>query len=300
MKQLKKRWYVALLFALPLLVTACGGSSSKGGGGGSNDATSLITQIQHRGELRVGLASAQPWQVHDPKTQQWSGVFVDVMRDWAKTLGVKFTPVPTTWQNMITGLQAGHYDIASSLNSTPKRSLSVVYSDPVVQDLAAFALYPAKTPGVTSWADLNNSKYTICVQQGSAEDLGLTAIEPKAKMLRLADENSCRLALQTGRANAFFDDWNGQGPFAKSTPGVKLMWAPTPLVDEGIDYAIAPGGDTFATIQALNIEIATFINSGQLARSEAKWNLVNPVSYAIGTVPAYVKQAASQEFPQGS
>ena len=266
----------------------------------SPSTTSLLQQMVSRGELRVGLASAQPWQVQDPKTGQWNGVFVDLMRNWATVLGVKFVAVNTTWANMISGLQAGDYDVASSLNGTPARALSVVYSEPVVTDLATFSLYPAKLPGVTTWAQLNNSKDTICVQQGSAEDLGLTAIHPKAKMLRLPDENSCRLALQAGRASAFFDDWNGQGPFAKATPGVKLLWAPTPIVDEGIDEAIPPGYDDYATIQAMNIEISYFANSGLLAQSEAKWNLVNPLNYTIGTIPSYVKDAAAQEFPPSS
>lgn len=266
----------------------------------SSSNQSLLTKIEQSGKLTVGLASAQPWQVQDPKTGQWSGVFVDLMKNWAQVLGVKFVPVNTTWQNMISGLQAGHYDVASSLNATPARALSVVYTVPVVTDLAAFALYPAKVPGVTSWAALNQSKYTICVQQGSAEDLGLTAEKPKATILRLPDENSCRLALQTGRASAFFDDWNGQGPFAKATKGVRLMWAPTPIVDEGIDEAIAPGYDDYATVQAMDIEIQSFSNSGLLAQSESRWNLVNPLAYAIGVVPDYVKQAAAQEFPSGS
>lgn len=266
----------------------------------SSSTTSLLSQIQQSGKLTVGLASAQPWQVQDPKTGQWSGVFVDLMKNWAQVLGVKFVPVNTTWQNMIAGLQAGHYDVASSLNATPARAVSVVYSVPVVTDLAAFALYPAKVPGVNSWSTLNKSKYTICVQQGSAEDLGLTAQKPKAAILRLPDENSCRLALQTGRASAFFDDWNGQGPFAQATKGVRLMWAPTPIVDEGIDEAIAPGYDDYATIQAMDVEIQSFSNSGLLAQSESHWNLVNPLKFAIGTIPAYVQEAAAQEFPTGS
>ncbi len=72
---------------------------------------SLISQIKQSGELRVGFASAQPWQFKDPTSGEWQGVFVDVMADWAKTLDVKFVPVATTWDNIIAGLQAGQYDV---------------------------------------------------------------------------------------------------------------------------------------------------------------------------------------------
>ncbi len=287
------------LAVVALAVAACG----IGGGGSSNSNTgtkSLIAQIKQRGELRVGLASAQPWQQKDPSTGEWGGVFVDVMKDWATTLGVKFTPVATTWDNMIAGLQAGQYDVASSLNARPKRSIVVSFSNALASDIGSFSVIP-DTSHITTFEQLNQSGTTVCVQQGAAEDLSLSNANLKLQIQRLPDQDSCRAALQAGRVQAFFDDWNGNGPFAKANSGVKIIFPPSPFVDEGIGYAIN-FGYSYEDIAAINNELVYYAASGKLAQSLAKWGAIDPVQFAAdpASVPAYVKQLEAQQYPGGS
>lgn len=258
---------------------------------------SLLAQIKERNELRVGFASAQPWQMTDPATGEWQGVFVDVMKDWATTLGVKFTPVGTTWDNMIAGLQAGQYDIASSLNARPKRSIVVAFSDPLATDIGSFSVIPG-TSNIHTWEELNQPANTACVQQGAAEDLSLTNASPQLQILRLADQDSCRLALTSGRVQAFFDDWNGNGPFAAANDGVQIIFPPTPFVNEGIGYAIN-FGYSYEDIAAINNQLKAYAGSGNLAKSLSQWGVVNPVTYAAdpAAVPTYVKTLEAQQFP---
>ena len=88
MQRFRKLALLGLLIVILGSLAACGSSSSS-----SNGPKSLLSNIKSSGELRVGFASAQPWQMVDPKTGQWEGVYVNVMADWAKTLNVKFVPV---------------------------------------------------------------------------------------------------------------------------------------------------------------------------------------------------------------
>jgi polar amino acid transport system substrate-binding protein len=66
--------------------------------------------------------------MRDPKTGEWSGVYIDIMRMLADQLGVKLQVVDTTWDDLVAGLVAGKWDIAPALNRTVKRSLVVNYS----------------------------------------------------------------------------------------------------------------------------------------------------------------------------
>jgi polar amino acid transport system substrate-binding protein len=287
-----KKVLLGLVVVVLVTVAACGSNNPTNAG-----SKSLIAQIKQRGELRVGVASAQPWQMKDPSTGVWEGVFVDVMADWAKTLGVKFTPVGTTWDNMIAGLQAGQYDVASSLNARPARSIVVSFSNPLASDIGSFSVIPG-TSHITTFQELNQASNTVCVQQGAAEDLSLTNAKLALQIQRLPDQSSCRAALQSGRVQAFFDDWNGNGPFAKANPGVKIIFPTTPFVNEGIGYAIN-FGYSYEDISAINNELVAFAGSGKLAQSLSKWGAVDPVQFAAdpNNVPAYVKTLESQQYP---
>src|SRR5215472_14428540 len=107
----QRRTTAAVLFgvaAMSLVLVLAAGQSQVSGQAGPK---SLLKEIHDKGELRVGLALAEPHQFKDAGTGEWKGIAVDMMKDWAKILGVKFVPVDTSWDTMIPGLEAGKYDI---------------------------------------------------------------------------------------------------------------------------------------------------------------------------------------------
>src|SRR5713101_6486788 len=92
-------------------------------------AENLWKDVQDRGVLRAGAALAPPHVMRDPKTGEYSGVFVDLVKEFGEqVLGVKVLFVDTTWDNIIAGMQAGKWDVALALNRTAKRALSINYS----------------------------------------------------------------------------------------------------------------------------------------------------------------------------
>ncbi len=234
---------------------------------------SLLAEIKDKGELRVGYAVADPHQFKDPSTGEWKGIAVDIMSNWAEVLGVKHVPVDTSWETMIQGLEAGNYDIAAALNRRPARALVVTYSIPYMADRGVFTVDRNKSQAHT-WADLNRQGETICVVQGTAEDKSLTAIGTQAQLLRLGDQNECRIALQSGSATAFFDDISGQAKYAAANDWVRLI-VPDPVLQlEGIGFAIRKGY-SYDDIQALDIQIETGVNNGLLTAAQAKYGLPN-------------------------
>src|SRR5207253_11076637 len=201
---------------------------------------SLRNKINDRVRLRGGSALAEPSQFKDQTTGEWKGIAVDIMSDWAKVLGVKFVPVDTSWDAMIPGLLAKKYDFASSLNRRPQRALVVTYSDSFIVDRAVFAVDTRKSQAHT-WAELNKPAATICAVLSTAEDSALSTVNPAAKITRLPDENECRLALQGGRANAFFDDVNGQAQYAAKNLWVRLIVPDPPILLQGAGFAVRKG-----------------------------------------------------------
>ena len=238
---------------------------------------SLIKEIQQRGELRVGYALADPHAIKDSASGQWKGIAVEVMEEWAKELNVKHVAVDTSWDAMIAGLQAGKYDVAAALNRRPARALVVTFSMPYMSDIGTFAMNRDKVKA-KSWADLDKKGTKIAVVMGTAEDKSLTRIVKAAELVRLPDQNEARMAVQSGRAAAFFDDISGNAKLAKENKAFRLI-IPDPAIEvEGIAYAIRKGY-SHDDLQALDIMVENFVNTGKLRAAQEKYGLPNPQDY---------------------
>lgn len=286
---------VVAVVLLGALLSGCSGDSSDNDGGSSSK--SLVEEVQGRGELRVGVADATPDLYKDPKTGEWAGVYLDVTKAWADTLGVKQVTVETSWDQMVAAVQAGRIDIAPDLDVTPERALSVQFSDGVRTTTGAFALAPDEKS--TSWSELNKSGKTVCITKGQTTGTALKDTKPAADLLELDSQNSCLSALIAGRANAIFDTTVTAAGFADANPGVKIMFPEAPIVANPAGLAIRLGYP-YSDLAAINAQIARWKSSPTgLAASLARHNAnVNPMAHVVRPVPAWAEQMIAQEFPQ--
>lgn len=243
----------------------------------AQEPKSLIKEIQQRGELRVGYATADPHSFKDTATGQWKGIAVDIMDEWAKELGVKHVPVDTSWETMIAGLQANKYDVAAALNRRPGRALAVAFSTPYMNDTGTFAVNRAKVKAKT-FEELDQKGMKIAVMLGTAEDKSLTRIAKNMELLRLPDQNETRIAVQSGRAQGLFDDISGNAKFAKENKTIRLIIPGSPILVEGVAYAIRKGYSS-DDIEALNIMVEDYINTAKLKAAEAKYGLPDPEQF---------------------
>ncbi len=239
----------------------------------AQERKSLIKEIQQRGELRVGYATADPHSSKDSATGQWKGDAVDIMEEWAKELGVKHVAVDTSWDAMIAGLQAGKYDVAAALNRRPARALVVTFSTPFTYDMGTFAVNRAKIKART-FEELDKKGVKVAVMMGTAEDKSLSRVAKNLEILRLPDQNEIRIAVQSGRAQGLFDDISGNAKFAQENKTIRLIIPDVPIMLEGIAFAIRQGY-TYEDIQALDIMVEDFVNTGKEKASQTKYGVVD-------------------------
>jgi polar amino acid transport system substrate-binding protein len=88
-------------------------------------------QILKNGELRVGFeAGYMPFEMTDKKGN-FVGFDIDVAKEMAKAMKVKFTPVNTAWDGIIPALVTGKFDIImSGMTITQERNLKVNFAEP--------------------------------------------------------------------------------------------------------------------------------------------------------------------------
>jgi polar amino acid transport system substrate-binding protein len=218
----------------------------------------LWEKVQSEGVLKVGAAVAAPHAIRDPKTGEWSGVAIDVLRKFAEALEVDLQVVDTTWDNIIAGMQANKWDIAVALNRTARRAIAINYSEPYwfYQISLVYNKNNEKIdPSWQSLADFDKDGMTISVMSGTAQDHSITPLIEHATIARLPDFDASRMAVISNRADVLADDADGNMLFAESNPEWSATVIPDPAIaKQGIGFGFRETV-TLEDIQALDILI---------------------------------------------
>ena len=160
---------------------------------------STLEGILKRGKLRVGLEPGyMPFEMIDKRGglrqrnlrsgdvrfrgQQASfiGFDIDVAREMAKALGVKFVPLNTAWPSIIPALNLGRFDIIiSGMSVTEERKKRVDFADPYMT-VGQTVLVNKKHKGViTYYEQLNDPKYIVTSKPGTTGEEAVHKFIPK-------------------------------------------------------------------------------------------------------------------------
>ncbi|MCZ4351191.1 transporter substrate-binding domain-containing protein [Roseovarius aestuarii] len=134
-----------------------------------SDATSLLDEIQARGVLRVGTTGDYfPMTFRKVGEDEFVGHQIDAAREMAADLGVEVEFVTTEWKTMITGIQAGRYDIAMSGTSMSLSRAKVVgMSTPWGINGFVPIVLKKNVDRFASWDDLNSADVIAGVTLGT-------------------------------------------------------------------------------------------------------------------------------------
>lgn len=148
---------------------------------------SLLNEIQERGVLRVGMTGDfYPMTFREPGKDGFVGHQVDAAEELAKDLGVEVEFVTTEWKTMITGLQAGKYDIAMSGTSMSlSRAKVVALTDSWGLNGFVPVVLKKNADKYKSWDDLNQPDQTAGVSLGTTMEDFIRSELPNAKMNRV-------------------------------------------------------------------------------------------------------------------
>jgi len=163
--------------------------------------TNTLQKIKQSGELRIGVAPGDPWYFRDPASGTWTGLGVLLGEQVAKEMGVKMTPVETTWGNSVAALQAGQIDAMFVLDATEERKKAIDFP---ASPLLWYAQGVLAKEGLVAknWADLDKPEVRIGVALGTATDRDLTTRLPKAKIERFTNTDETVAAFMSGRVDA--------------------------------------------------------------------------------------------------
>lgn len=240
-----------------------GSGGGGGGGGGTNIQTaSWINKIKNSGELRVGCADSPPTTVLS-SGGKCTGPDLIPLQDLADEIGVKMTTVPTTWQSIVAGLQAGRYDVAANLDQTVERGLAIQFSNPSWNYPGVFVLPKSSSLKTSAQVEKAASSKPVATAQGSALDAALQ--QAHIRELRVDTYENATAALQAGRATAVFTDLGTAEQIVGKHTDYGIIVPDPAIFVHYVAYGLPSGIDP-RSLQIVNIAIDTSVASGEVQR----------------------------------
>ncbi len=232
--------------------------------------SSTINSIIERGELRVGFdAGYMPFEMTD-KNGQFIGFDIDIAKEMAKAMGVKFVPVNTEFDGIIPALMTGKFDIIlSGMTITQERNLKIGFSDPYIvvgQTLLVNSKHKGK---ITSWEQLNSPDYLVIARQGTTSEFVAKRMFTKAKIKTFEKEADGALEVSNDRADAFIYDMPFNVVFFAEQGKDKVYHLDKPFTYEPLGIGIRQGDPDFMNF--INNFLHQIKNDGRYDRIYGKW-----------------------------
>jgi polar amino acid transport system substrate-binding protein len=263
-----KKSYLSVLVALSLIFF--GVSSTAIGADIGLAKKSTLEAVLKKGELRVGFeAGYMPFEMTDKKGR-FVGFDIDMAKEMAKAMGVKFVPVNTAWDGIIPALITEKFDIImSGMTVTQERNLKINFANPYIIVGQTILLHKKHKGAVKSYKDLNNSKYTVTSKLGTTGEQAVKRMIPKCNYKSFETEPEAALEVVNGKADAFVYDLPYCVVFNAEQGAGKLVFLDKPFTFEPLAWAVRKGDPDF--INWLNNFLSQVKNDGRYERIHNKW-----------------------------
>lgn len=230
---------------------------------GAVQAQTTVSDILHRGEVRIGvLVGAPPFGSIDLQGKP-AGYDTDVAKQVGKYFGVKTKLIPLTPPARIPALESHKVDfLISTLAPTAERAKAVWFSIPY--NAFQVAIWGHKNAKINDWSDLKGLR--VGVNRGSSVEPTLVAHH--LNVVRFQDDSTTMQALFSGQVDAVAEPIAQAHAALKAHPSAdmvkKFVFSTQPnsmAVNEG-DYDL---------LRYLNNLIYLMKNDGKLNAISEKW-----------------------------
>jgi len=231
---------------------------------------STLESILKRGELRVGFeAGYMPFEMTNKKGR-FVGFDIDMAKEMAKAMGVKFVPANTAWDGIIPSLITDKFDIImSGMTVTQERNLKINFANPYIIVGQTILINKKDKSKIKSYKDLNNPKYIVTSKLGTTGEQAVQRLIPKCTYKSFETEPEAALEVVNGKADAFVYDLPYCVVFMAQQGAGKLVFLDKPFTYEPLAWAIRKGDPDF--MNWLNNFLNQIKNDGRYDRIYHKW-----------------------------
>ncbi len=251
-----------LLLSTAILLAGCSIGSNVSAGTEDN---SVYQRVMKSGTIRCGYAMYPPYCMKDPNTGKLSGIFVDILEEAGKNLGLQINWAEEVgWGSIIQGLENNRYDLVpTGVWPSASRGKHASFSVPLFYN------------AVNVYVRTNDNRFTNNLQRINSESITIATIDgytnqkiakncfPRAHTLTHPDiTDGCQLFLDvtTNKADVTLDDPSLAALFLKNNPGTIKNISKQPISIEANTMMFKIGESAFKSM--LDTALTELINTG--------------------------------------
>lgn len=179
----------------------------------------------------------------DPKTQQLSGIDIDMAKSLGRDLGVRVEFVDSSFARLIADVTEDRCDVAMfAIGITPLRQEKLRFTKPhLASDI--YAITTQSNRRIKAWSDIDKPGTVVAVAKGTLHEPVMKE-KLKAASLKVLDTPHAReQEVESGRADVFMTDFPYSQRMLRTTDWARLVKPDTTYHITPYAYAVRPGDD---------------------------------------------------------
>jgi cyclohexadienyl dehydratase len=179
----------------------------------------------------------------DPKTQQLSGIDIDMAKSLGRDLGVRVEFVDSSFARLVADVTEDRCDVAMfAIGITPLRQEKLRFTKPhLASDI--YAITTQSNRRIKAWSDIDKPGTVVAVAKGTLHEPVMKE-KLKAASLKILDTPHAReQEVESGRADVFMTDFPYSQRMLRTTDWARLVKPDTAYHITPYAYALRPGDD---------------------------------------------------------
>ena len=207
----------------------------------------------------------------NPKTQELSGIDIDLANELGKDLGVAVQFVDSSFARLIDDVTQDRCDVAMfAVGITPMRAEKLRFTRPhLASDIYAVASKTNRR--IKDWADIDKPDSVVAVAKGTLHEPVMRDKLKAAQLLVLDTPFAREQEVQSGRADVFMTDYPYSQRFLANADWARLVSPPGVYHITPYAYAVKPGDEAWA--DRLDGFVSTIKRDGRLLAAARRHRL---------------------------
>jgi polar amino acid transport system substrate-binding protein len=190
----------ALFASLALLIGVFAGNDA--------DASTALSRIVKKSELRVGMSGNQPPLNVKSRSGEMIGLEVDLAKLLARAMGVELNIVEMPFSDLLGALKKGTVDmVMSGMTITLERNLEAAFVGPYFVSGKSILTRADKLSASDSADEINHESVTLAALRGSTSQKFVEVNLPKAKLETTTDYDAGVQMVLDGKVDALVADY---------------------------------------------------------------------------------------------
>jgi ABC-type amino acid transport substrate-binding protein len=185
---------------------------------------SRLERVKTANLLRVCIwPDYQNISYRDPRTQQLSGIDIDLAKELGKDLRVAVLFIDSSFANLIDDVTQDRCDVAMfGVGDTPLRALKLRFTQPYLfSDI--YAVTNKSNRAIKGWNDIDKPGAVVAVAKDTLHEAVMKDKLKAAQLLVLDTPLAREQAVRSGRADVFMTDYPFSRQFLSDTRWARLI-----------------------------------------------------------------------------